>query len=144
MKTFLMKIEVIRIPKNKEKTDIDLTFVDVDVKEVVGHCNYSVSDKEGLIYDTYFYPDYRNKKIMSTYINNILCDIKCMGADKVMLHTLSDEAYAIWERFGFKQYDKKGNMQIDISDKECKCICNLHRFINEIDTKKLIEQIYKQ
>ena len=139
-----MKIEVIRIPKNKEKSDIDLIFVDDDIKEVVGHCNYSVSDKEGLIYDTYLYPDYRKKKIMSIYINNILCDMKCMGADKVRLHTLSDEAYAIWDRLGFKQYDKKGNMEIDISNKKCDCICNLHSFTNEIYTKKLIEQLYKQ
>jgi len=139
-----MKIEIIRIPKNKEKTDIDLTFIDTDTKEIVGHCNYSVLDKKGLIYDTYLYPNYRNKKIMSTYINDILCDIKCMGADKVRLHTLSNEAYSIWERFGFKQYDRKGNMEIDISNKECDCICNLHSFSNEIDIRKIVEQLYKQ
>ena len=138
-----MKIEVIKIPKNKEKTDIDLVFVDDDSKEVVGHCNYLITNKEGKIYDTYLYPNYRGKKIMSMYINDILCDMKCMGALKVKLDTLSDEARIIWEKFGFIQINEKGNMEIDISNMECKCLSTLYSFTNELDINKLIECTYK-
>lgn len=139
-----MKIEAIKIPRNKEKTDIDLTFVDDDTKEIVGHCNYSIDNNIGNIYDTYIYPDYRGKKIMKTYINDILCDMKCMGINKVKLSTLSDEARIIWERFGFNPVDNKGNMEIDIFNKNCKCLCGIHSFIDEVDTKKLIEYRYIQ
>lgn len=138
-----MKIEVIKIPKNKEKTDIDLVFIDDDVKEVVGHCNYSIKNKIGEIYDTYIYPNYRRKKIMSTYINDILCDMKCMGANKIKLYTLLNEERMIWEKFGFIQINEKGIMEIDVSNKECKCLTILYSFTNEVDMNKLIECAYK-
>lgn len=138
-----MKIEVIKIPRNKEKTDTDLVFVDDDNKEIVGHCNYSINNNIGNIYDTYIYPDYRGQKIMKKYIDDILCDMKCMGVTTVKLSTLSDEGRIVWERFGFNPVDKKGNMEIDISKKECSCLCSVHSFMNEIDIKKLTEYYYK-
>ena len=140
-----MKIEVLKTYKNKEKTDIDLVFIDDDIKEVVGHCkySYSIKNKTGEISDTYLYPDYRRKKIMSTYINDILCDMKCMGANKVKLSALLDEERMIWEKLGFKQINEEGKMEIDVSDKECKCSSILHSFVNEIDINKLTECAYK-
>ncbi len=139
-----MKIKVIKIPKNKEKTDIDLVFIDDDIKEIIGHCKYSVKDKVGEISEAYLYPNYRRKKILSTYINDVLCDMKCMGVNKVKLYTLLDEERTIWEKFGFIQTNKKGNMEIDVSNKNCKCLNTLHSFIDELDISKLIENIYKQ
>ncbi len=138
-----MKIKVIKIPENKEKTYIDLVFIDDDIKEIAGHCKYSIKNKIGEISDAYLYPNYRKKKIMSTYIDNILCDMKCMGAKKIRLFTLLDEERIIWEKFGFHQIDEKGNMEIDLSNKECKCLSTLHSFINELDISKLIENTYK-
>ncbi len=139
-----MKIEVLKIYKNKEKTDIDLVFINNETKEIVGHCNYSVENKEGLIYDTYLFPDYRRKGILSTYINDILCDIKCMGATKVKINTLSDEVSKIWEKFGFIKLDKKRNLEIDISNKKCKCLSSLHSFTNEMDINEIIKFAYKE
>ncbi len=139
-----MNIKVIKIPINTKKTDIDLVFVDDENKEVAGHCNYSVDNKIGNIYDTYIYPDYRRNKIMKTYIENILCDMKCMGVNKVKLSTLSDEARTVWEHLGFNHIDKKGNMELDVSNKKCNCLCGVHNFANEIDIKELLEYVYKQ
>lgn len=142
-----MKIEILKIYKNKEKTDIDIMFIDDDKKEIAGHCNYSITENngnnEGLIYDTYLYPEYRRKKIMTTYINDILCDMKCMGANKVKLNASSNEACMVWEKFGFIRIDKKGNMEIDLSNKICKCLSTLHSFTNETNINKLIENTYK-
>lgn len=138
-----MKIEIIKVPKNKEKTNIDLVFIDDDVKEVVGHCIYSIKNKIGEIYDVYLYPDYRRKKIMKTYINDILCDMKCMGANKIKLYALLEEERIIWEKFGFKRINEKGNMEIDVSNKNCNCLSVLHNFTNEVDINKLIENNYK-
>ncbi len=132
-----MKIEVLKIYKNKDKTDTDLVFIDKDVKEIVGHCNYSVINKEGLIYDTYLFPKYRNKGIMKLYINDILCDMKCMGALKVKLNTSSNEICKIWKTFGFNKINENRSMEIDISNKKCKCLSNLHTFLNEIDMNTL-------
>ncbi len=138
-----MKIEILKIYKNKEKMDIDLVFIDDDVKEIVGHCNYLVENNEGLIYDTYLFPDYRRKGIMTTHINDILCDMKCMGAFKVKLHTLSNDACEIWKRFGFTETNEKRGMEIDVSNMDCKCLSTLHSFTNEIDINKIIENTYK-
>ena len=138
-----MKIEALKIHENKEKTDVDLMFIDDDVKEIVGHCKYSIKNKVGEISDAYLYPDYRRKKIMSTYIDDILCDMKCMGVNKIKLFTLLDEERMIWEKFGFHQIDERGNMEIDVSNKNCKCLSTLHSFVNELDINKLIENKYK-
>lgn len=139
-----MKIEVIKIPRNKEKTDADLVFVDDDNKEIVGHCNYSINNNIGNIYDTYIYPDYRGQKIMKKYIDDILCDMKCMGVTTVKLSTLSDEGRIIWKKLGFKHTDKKGNMEINVSNRKCNCLCGIHSFTDEIDIKKVFEYVYKQ
>ncbi len=139
-----MDIKVIKIPKNIEKIDIDLVFVDDENKEIAGHCIYNVLGDIGTIYGVYLYPNYRNKRIMSSHINNILCDMKCMGATTVKLYAISDELQTIWEKLGFRKVDGDGNMEIDVSNMECNCLCGVNNFIDELDIKELLEYVYKQ
>lgn len=135
-----MNIKMLQFVKDNNRT-IDIVFIDDDTKEIAGHCNYYVSYKIGYIYDTYLFPEYRNKKIMKSHINDILCDMKLMGAEKVLLSTLSDEVTMVWEKLGFKKINKN-NMEMDIKHKE---YANTNKFENPEDYEKITEllELYK-
>ena len=60
-----MNIKLFRLSKDNN-CNIDIIFIDDDTKEIAGHCNYYVTYNIGYIYDTYIFPDYRNKKILIT------------------------------------------------------------------------------
>lgn len=129
-----MNIKLFRLFKEHNR-NIDVVFIDDDTKEIAGHCNYYVSYNIGHIHDTYLFPGYRNRKILKSHINDILCDMKLMGAEKVLLSTLSDEATMTWGKLGFKKTDKN-NMEMDIKNKE---YTNTSKFVNPEDYENIAE-----
>lgn len=129
-----MNIKLFRLSKDNNR-NIDIVFIDDDTKEIAGHCNYYVSYKIGYIYDTYLFPGYRNKKIMKSHINDIICDMKLMGAEKVLLSTLSDEVTMVWGKLGFKKTNRN-NMEMDIKNKE---YINTNKFENPEDYENIVE-----
>ncbi len=136
-----MNIKLFRLSK-EHNHDIDIVFIDDDTKEIAGHCKYFIDNNIGHIYDTYIFPDYRNKKILKSHINTILHDIKQMGAEKVLLSTLSDEATMVWEKLGFMKTEKN-NMEIDIKHKTFDH--NTSRFENPADYENIakLSELYE-
>ena len=131
-----MNIKLFRLSKEYDH-NVDIVFIDDDTKEIAGHCKYYINDSIGYIYDTYLFPEYRNKKILKSHINTILHDIKQSGAEKVLLSTLNDEAIVIWEKLGFKKINKN-NMEMNIKDKAFEHN-NTSKFENRGDYKNIEE-----
>lgn len=113
----------ISIKRSKEGNTIDFSFIDTSNNDVAGHLMYDINKKEktAFIHSSYLFPEYRRKGILKRSIDNILCDIKCEGADTVKLHVLTDEAKEAWNKLGFFELKKTGDMGIDIFTKKCKC-----------------------
>lgn len=113
----------ISIKKSKEDNTVDFSFIDTSNNDVVGHLKYDINGKEktAFIHDTYLFPEYREKGILKNFIDDILCDIKCQGADTATLHILTDEAKDAWKKLGFIELEKKGDMGIDLFTKKCRC-----------------------
>lgn len=129
-----IKLARIQLPENK----VHLSFLDDDNRNTVGYCEYDVSGNKGHISYTRIFGDYRNKKIMENTIGDILCDMKCMGANKVTLDPMNSEARNIWEKLGFKKTIDDQTMYTDISDKNCNCTCKISEFKNEIKLDSLL------
>lgn len=51
--------------------DITITIIDKNTNQKAGQLRYNVVDSEVEIFDTYLFPDYRKKRIMSSLLKKI-------------------------------------------------------------------------
>ena len=101
-----MNIEL-KSMQTEDKNITELLFLNTDTKESLGKITYSISGKDAHINYTYLKPEYRRMGILKKSLNTILCDMKCKGANKVFLHTISDDAREAWSALGFKEISEK-------------------------------------
>ncbi len=94
--------------------DVTVTILDKNMQEKAGQFRYIVKDTAIEVFDTYLFPEYRRKKIMSSLIKKIIPELKASGISKVRLKYFDEDARIAWERIGFKQIDKNGNMELHI------------------------------
>jgi GNAT superfamily N-acetyltransferase len=92
--------------------DVTITIIDKDTKKKAGQLRYHTIDSEIEIFDTYLFPEYRRKKIMSSLLKKITSELKMSGVTKIKLRPLDDVARIAWESMGFRQIDEKGNMEL--------------------------------
>jgi len=117
------------------KDSARLEYIDRSTGDVIGYINYKVWDepvedledrtvmeKQGRLSDIVLDIKYQKQGILTDSIDRILCDMKCMGAEKkVTLY--SQSPFEVWEKFGFKIVDRKTrSMEKDITDIECSCV----------------------
>lgn len=91
-----------------------ITIIDKETDEKAGQLRYIIRDSEAEIFDTYVFPEYRNKKIMSDLLRKIKPELKVSGISKVSLKYFDDGARTAWEKMGFRQIDGKNRMELDI------------------------------
>ncbi len=117
----------------KKRGKDNYEFVDNDTGEGIGFIDYTVSNisKSSFIHSIYIKPEYRQLGILKSKFNQILCDMKCKGAEKIELYTISESAKDVWRKLGFKEkyeYEEDGiqktEMVYDISKLEETCLCN--------------------
>ncbi len=94
---------VLKSMQTENPNFVELLFLDTDTQESLGKITYNINEKDAHINYTYLKPEYRRMGILKKSINSILCDMKCKGANKVFLHTISDEAREAWSKLGFKE-----------------------------------------
>lgn len=92
--------------------DVIITIIDKNTKEKAGQLRYNAIGSEVEIFDTYLFPDYRRKGIMSNLFKKITSGLKISGITKVRLYQFNDDARIAWESMGFQQVDEKGNMEL--------------------------------
>lgn len=92
--------------------DVIITIIDKETKEKAGQFRYHVIDSEAEIFDTYLFPEYRRKKIMSGLFRKIISEFNLSGVSKIKLRVLDEVARMAWENMGFRQIDDKGNMEL--------------------------------
>lgn len=92
--------------------DVTITIIDKETKEKAGQFRYHVMDSEAEIFDTYLFPEYRRKKIMSGLFRKIISEFNLSGVSKIKLRVLDEVARMAWENMGFRQIDDKGNMEL--------------------------------
>ena len=91
-----------------------ITIIDKETKQKAGQLRYNIKDEEAEIFDTYLFPDYRRKKIMSSLFKKMTSELKVYGVSKVLLNSSDDVARMAWESMGFRQIDEKGHMEFDL------------------------------
>ncbi len=91
--------------------DVTISIIDKDTNQKVGQLRYHAKDSEVEIFDTYLFPEYRGKKIMSSLFKKITSELKISGITKIRLRTLDEYARMAWESMGFRHVDEKGNME---------------------------------
>lgn len=137
----MINTETIRIelPEN----NVILIIFDKDKKDNIGHITYSVSDEIGDIGRADIYGKYQGKGIFKSYIYEVLCDLKCMGAKRILLDAENEEAQQTWEHIGFKETGNGRQLEIKIpSNKNCNCICKKEKFKNEIIADSILHFKY--
>lgn len=92
--------------------DVTITIIDKDTKEKAGQLRYHAIDSEVEIFDTYLFPEYRRKKIMSSLLKKIIYEFKVSGITKIRLRQFDEYANMAWESMGFRRVDENGNMEI--------------------------------
>jgi GNAT superfamily N-acetyltransferase len=92
--------------------DVVITIIDKDTKEKAGQLRYHIIDSDVEIFDTYLFPEYRRRKIMSSMLKKITSELKMSGIKKIKLRHLNEDARMAWESMGFRQVDEKGNMEL--------------------------------
>jgi GNAT superfamily N-acetyltransferase len=92
--------------------DVTIIIIDKDTKEKAGQLRYHAIDSEAEIFDTYLFPEYRRKRIMSSLIKKIISELKISGITKIRLRPFYEDARMAWESMGFRQIDEKGNMEL--------------------------------
>lgn len=95
--------------------DITITIIDKETKEKAGQFRYHVIDSEAEIFDTYLFPEYRGKKIMSGLFRKIVSEFNVSGISKIKLKVFDEGARMAWESMGFRQVDDKGNMELSLN-----------------------------
>ena len=96
--------------------DVTITMVDNSKQEKAGQLRYIIKGSEAEIFDTFVFPEYRRKKMMSSLVKKMIPELKVSGISKVKLKYYNDEARAAWESVGFKKADKEGHMELNISE----------------------------
>ena len=92
--------------------DVTITIIDKDTDQKAGQLRYNVIDSEIEIFDTYLFPEYRRKRIMSSLLKKITSELKMSGVSKIRLRYFDEGARMAWESMGFRQVDEKGNMEL--------------------------------
>lgn len=92
--------------------DIVITIIDKYTKEKAGQLRYQAIDSEVEIFDTYLFPEYRRKRIMSSLLKKVTSGLKILGITKIRLRPFDEDARMAWESMGFRQVDEKGNMEL--------------------------------
>jgi GNAT superfamily N-acetyltransferase len=94
------------------ENDVIIDIIDEDTKEKAGQLRYNIINSETEIFDTYVFPEYRRKKIMTNLVKKIIPELKMLGVTKIKLRYLNDTAREAWESMGFIKVDDKGNMEL--------------------------------
>lgn len=94
--------------------DATIAIIDNNIQEKAGQLRYIIRDTEAEIFDTYLFPNYRRKKIMSSLLKKIIQELKVSGISKIRLKYLDEDARVAWEKMGFRQTDKEGHMELHI------------------------------
>lgn len=99
--------------------DTTITIVEKDTGERLGQLRYVTKDSdedilETEIFDTYVFPEYRGKKIMTSILKKIVPELKVSGVSKVSLKYFDDGARVAWEKMGFRHIGQSGRMELDI------------------------------
>jgi len=93
---------------------VAVTIIDKETEEQAGQLKYIIKDSEVEIFDTYVFPEYRRRKIMSNLIRKITPELKVAGISKITLKYFDEGARIAWEKMGFKHVDGKNRMELDI------------------------------
>lgn len=101
------------IPLENVLLDTTITIVDKESGEKFGQLRYITRDTETEIFDTYMFPEYRRKKMMSNMIAKIIPELKLSGISKISLKYFDDSARKAWEKMGFVQAGN-GRMELYI------------------------------
>ena len=96
--------------------DVTITIIDKETEEKAGQLRYHIKDSEVEIFDTYLFPQYRRKNIMSSLLKKLTSELKVSGTSKIRLKHFDDDARIAWERMGFKLVDDKGHMELCLED----------------------------
>ena len=91
--------------------DVIITIIDKDTNQKAGQLRYNIIDSDVEIFDTYLFPEYRRKRIMSNLFKKITSELKISGVKKIRLKPLDEDGRMAWESMGFIQVDEKGNME---------------------------------
>ena len=92
--------------------DVIITIIDKDTNQKAGQLRYHIIDSDVEIFDTYLFPEYRRKRIMSSLLKKITSELKISGVTKIRLKPFDEGARMAWESMGFVQVDEKGNMEL--------------------------------
>jgi len=127
--------------KYDTKNAVELEFFDEDTQQEIGHAVYGIESswtsrngkdiqiKKGKIYDVIIDDKYQKKGILRQTLPGILCDLKCKGAeDIIMLHDLSGGA---WRKLGFKKIKDSNDSYIDIKKFECDCMSKVTKIVKD-------------
>lgn len=93
---------------------VAVTIIDKETEEQAGQLRYIIKDSEVEMFDTYMFPEYRRRKIMSNLIRRITPELKVAGISKISLKYFDEGARIAWEKMGFKHIDGKNRMELDI------------------------------
>ena len=96
--------------------DVTITIIDKETEEKAGQLRYHIKDSEVEIFDTYLFPEYRRKKIMSSLLKKITSELKVSGTSKIILKYFDEDARIAWERMGFRLVDEQGHMELFLED----------------------------
>ena len=94
--------------------DVTIAIIDNGTEEKAGQLRYVVKDREVEIFDTYIFPEYRRRKIMSSLLRKIISELKVSGVSKVRLKYFDEDARIAWERMGFRQIDGNNHMELHL------------------------------
>lgn len=97
--------------------DVTITIIDKDTEEKAGQLRYHIKDSIAEIFDTYLFPEYREKKIMSSLLKKLTLQLKISGTSKIRLKHSDEDARIAWEKMGFRLIDDKGHMELCLEDK---------------------------
>ncbi len=94
--------------------DVTITIIDKETNQKAGQLRYHAVDADVEIFDTYLYPEYRGKKIMSGLLKKLILQLKASGINRIRLKFFDDKARTAWEKMGFRQTDEKGYMELNL------------------------------
>lgn len=97
--------------------DVTITIIDKETEEKAGQLRCHIKDLDVEIFDTYLFPEYRRKKIMSSLLKKMTSELKVFGTSKIRLKHFNEDARIAWEKMGFRLIDDKGHMELCLEDK---------------------------
>lgn len=94
--------------------DVTVSLIDNNIKEKVGQLRYIIRGSDAEIFDTYLFPEYRRKKMMSSLLKKMIPELKMSGISKVKLKYFDEDARIAWEKMGFIHTGNEGYMELRI------------------------------